>query len=106
MNGGEDRAAPGLIQNRRRPGWQVRLHALLEVEGKLGVRQQVGIPVARSWRSPGDVQMPLDIVEPYLYATGLSGMLPPGGDVDKVVVFQGVLHLLVHTQSPLEMTSL
>jgi hypothetical protein len=44
-------------------------------------------------------------VEPYLNATGLPGFAPPGGDVDEVVMFQGMLHLLVHVQSPMGMTS-
>jgi hypothetical protein len=38
MNGGDDRASSCLIQNRRGPGWEVGSHALLEVEGELGVR--------------------------------------------------------------------
>jgi hypothetical protein len=55
MNGGEDRTSPVLIQHRCRPGGQLRSHTLLEVEGKLGVGQQVGIPVAGSWWSSRQV---------------------------------------------------
>src|SRR2546426_692563 len=64
------------------------------------MRQQVGIPVAGPWWSPRDIQMPLDIVEPYLDATELPGFPSSGGNVDEVVMNQGVLHLLVHMQSP------
>src|SRR6266567_3388264 len=63
MNGRDDRTSSGLIQNGRRPGGQVRVYALFEVEGELGVRQQVSIPVAASWRSPRDVHLPLNLVE-------------------------------------------
>src|SRR5437870_11216132 len=41
MNGCDDHASSGLIQNGRRPGGHVRVYALLEVEGELRVRQQV-----------------------------------------------------------------
>ena len=62
MNGRDDRPASGLIQNGCRPGWQVRLYALLQMEGELGMSQQVGIPVAASWGSPCDVHPPLNMV--------------------------------------------
>src|SRR5262249_21649694 len=104
MNGGENRASSGLIQNGCRPGWQVCLHTLLEVPGKLWVGQQISIPIAASWWPPGDVQMPRNIVEPYLYTTGLPSVPSPGGDIDEGVVFQCVLHLLVHIPSPIQMT--
>jgi hypothetical protein len=100
MDGGEDGAASGLIQNGSCPGGKVYSYTLLEVERKLGMRQQVSIPVAGPRWSPRDIQMPLDIVEPYLDATGLPGFPSPGGNVDEVVMIQGVLHLLVHMQSP------
>jgi hypothetical protein len=73
MNGGNDRASSCLIQNGRCPGGQVGSNALLEVEGKLGLRQQVGVPVAGAARSSRHVDMPIDIVEPDLYAAGLPG---------------------------------
>src|SRR5262245_50836404 len=82
MNGRDDRTASGLSQNGGGPGWQVCLDALFEVEGELGVCQQVGIPVAASWRSPRDVHLPLNMVEPYLDAAWLPGVPAPGGDVD------------------------
>jgi hypothetical protein len=34
----------------------------------------------------------------------LPGFPPPGGDVDEVVMFQGVLHLFVHSHSPVRMS--
>jgi hypothetical protein len=72
MNGRDDRPPSGLIQNGRRPGGQVRLYALFEVGGELGVRQEVGIPGAASWGSPRDVDLPLDSMEPYLDAARAS----------------------------------
>src|SRR5262249_45457119 len=104
MNGGENCASSGLVQNGCCPGWQIRLHALLKVQGKLRVGQQVRIPVAASWWPPCDVQMPLNIVEPYLYAPRLPSVPSPGGDIDEGVVFQRVLYLLVHIPSPIQMT--
>ena len=73
MNGHDDRPSSDLIQNGRRPRRQVSLYALFEVEGELGVRQQVGIPGAAAWGSPRDIHLPLNIVEPYLDAASLSG---------------------------------
>ena len=52
VNGRDDRAASGLIQNGRRSGGQVCLEALFEVEGELGVCEQVGIPIAAARGSP------------------------------------------------------
>jgi len=48
------------------------VYALFEVEGEVGVRQQIGIPVAASWGSPCEVHLPLNMVEQYLDATWLS----------------------------------
>jgi len=77
MNGRDDRPSSGLIQNGCRPGGQVRVYALFEVEGELRVRQQVGIPGTASWRSPCDVHLPLNMVEPYLDAAWLPGVPTP-----------------------------
>src|SRR5215475_12109707 len=88
MNGCDDRTSSGLIQHGCRPGGQVRLYALFEVEGELGVRLQVGIPVASSWGSPRDVHLPLNIMEPYLDAAWLSGVPTSGGDVNHTALFQ------------------
>ena len=54
MNGGENRMSSGLIQNRRRPGWQVRLHALLEMQGR-AIGQDSGHR-ATAWIEPGPGQ--------------------------------------------------
>src|SRR5438128_463358 len=75
------------------------------MEGELGMRQQVGIPVAASWGSPGDVHLSRNMVEPYLDAAGLPGFPAPGGDVDHAALFQGVLYLLIHTSSPVATTA-
>jgi len=100
MNGRDNRTSSGLIQNGRRPGWQVRLYTLLEVEGELGVREQVGIPGAASGGSSRDVHLSLNMVEPYLDAAGLPGFPASGGDVDHAALFQCVLYLRIHTSSP------
>jgi hypothetical protein len=42
-------------------------------------------------------------VEPYLDAMRLPAFPPLGGDVDEIVMFEGMLNLLVHTQSPVWM---
>ncbi len=55
MNGCDDRAASGLVQNGCRLDSQVRLYVLFEVEGELGVCEEVRVPVAASWGSPRDV---------------------------------------------------
>src|SRR5262249_33442242 len=99
MNGGHDLAALRLIQDGSCPGGQVSAYALLEVKSKLGVRQQVGVPIATSW-SPRNVQVPLDIVEPDLHPAGLPGFPARGSDVDSAVAFQGLFYGLVHTPSP------
>src|SRR3989441_66369 len=103
MNGCDERASLGLIQNGCRPGGQVRVYALFEVEGELRVRQQVGIPGTASWRSPCDVHLPLNMVEPYLNAAWLPGVPAPGGDVNHAALFQCVVYLLIHTSSPVEL---
>jgi hypothetical protein len=72
---------------------------VLEVKGKLGVRQQVGIPIATSWR-PRNVQTPLDMVEPDLCTAWLPGFPARGSDVDGAIACQGLLYRLVHTPSP------
>jgi hypothetical protein len=100
MNSRDDRASAGLLQNRRRSGGQVRVYALFEVEGEVGVRQQIGIPVAASWGSPCEVHLPLNMVEPYLDATWLSGVPASGGDIDHAAFFQCVSYLLIHMSSP------
>ena len=87
MNGRDDRPSSGLIQNGRRPGGHVCVYALFEVEGELRVRQQVGIPGTASWRSPCDVHLPLNRVEPYLDAAWLPGVPAPGGDVNHAALF-------------------
>src|SRR5882672_385769 len=99
MHGSHDLAALRLIQDSSRPGGQVGVYALLEVKGKLGVCQQVGIPIATSW-SPRNVQAPLDIVEPDLCTAGLPGFPARGSDVDGAIAFQGLFYRLVHTLSP------
>src|SRR3989442_15067363 len=88
MNGRDDRASSGLIQNGCRSGGQVRVYALFEVEGEVGVRQQIGIPVAASWGSPCNIHLPLNIMEPYLDATWLSGVPASGGDVNHAALCQ------------------
>jgi hypothetical protein len=100
MNSSEDYAALGLIQNRGCSGGEVYSHTLLKMESELRMCQQVGVPVAWSWRSSRDIQIALDIVEPYLDAMGLPGFPPPGGDVDEIVMFKGILNLCVHMPSP------
>src|SRR6266581_8639848 len=96
MDGGHDLAALRLIHDGSRPGRQVGAYALLEVQGKLGVHQQVSIPIATSW-SPRNVQLPLDIVEPDLHTAGLPGFPARGSDVDGAIAFQGLFYRLVHT---------
>src|SRR6266536_602763 len=103
MNGRDDRASSGLLQNGRRPGGQVRLYALFEVEGELGVRQQVGIPGTASWGSPRDGHLSLNMVEPYLDAAWLPGVPTYGGNVNHAALFHGVLYLLIHISSPVEL---
>jgi hypothetical protein len=76
------------------------VEVLLEVEGELGVREQVRIPVAPAWRSPRDVDLPIDIVEPYLDAAPLAGRPALGGDINHAALFQSVLYLRIHTSSP------
>lgn len=68
MNSRNDGTSSGLRQNGRRPGGQVCVYTLFEVEGELGMRQQVGIPGAASRGSPRDVHLPRNMVEPYLDA--------------------------------------
>src|SRR5712691_1128732 len=99
MNGGHDLAALRLIQDGSRPGGQVGAYALLEVKGKLGVHQQVGIPITTSW-SPRNVQASLDIVEPDLCTAGLPGLPARGSDVDGAIALQGLFYRLVHIPSP------
>ena len=89
MNGGHDLAALRLIQDGSRPGGQVGAYTLLQVKGKLGMRQQVGIPIATPWR-PCNVQAPLDIVEPDLCTAGLPGFPARGSDVNGAIAFQGL----------------
>src|SRR5438105_2214213 len=96
MNGSHDLAALRLLQDGSCPGGQVSAYALLEVQGKLGVHQQVGIPIATSW-SPRNVQASLDIVEPDLQTAGLPGFPACGSDVDGAVAFQGLFYRLIHT---------
>src|SRR6266487_1149379 len=103
MNGRDDRASSGLIQNGRRLGGQVDAYTLFEVEGELGVRQHVSIPVAASWGSPCDVHLPLNMVEPYLDAAWLPGVPALGGDVNHAALFQCELYLLIHISSPVEL---
>src|SRR2546422_6756527 len=100
MDGRDDCTSSGLIQHGRRPGGQVRLDALFEVEGELGVRQQVGIPVAASWGSPRDVHLPLNMVKPYLGAAWLPGVPAPGSDINHAALCQCELYLLIHMSSP------
>jgi len=70
----------------------------------LGVRQHVGIPVTTAW-GPREVDLSIDLMEPELGAVELAGFPTPGGDVDGPVVFQGVLYLIVHEQSPTDISS-
>src|SRR5262245_2906390 len=99
MNGGHDLAALRLLQDGSGPGGQIGAYTLLKVKGKLGVRQQVGIPIATSW-SPRNVQAPLDIVEPDLCTAELPGFPARGRDVDGAIAFQGLFYRFVHTPSP------
>ena len=43
------------------------------------------------------------MVEPYLDAAWLPSVPAPGGDVNHAALFQGVLYLLIHTSSPVEL---
>src|SRR5918992_1346415 len=83
---GQDVLALGFIQNGRCSGGQVNLHPLLQMENELGVGQQVGVPVP-SPRGASDIQTAIQIVEPDLFAAGLSGASAPGGDIDSAVPF-------------------
>jgi hypothetical protein len=74
------------------------------MEGELGVRYHVCIPVTAPW-SPGNIHLSIDIVEPNLGAAELSGVPPPGGDVDDAVACQGVLDPFIHERPPGEMIS-
>ena len=105
VNGCDDRSSAGLIQNGCRSGGHIRLEPLLEVERELGVCEEVRIPVAPARGSPGDVDLPLAMVEPYLDAAGLSGCPASRGDVDHAALFQRVLYLCIHTSSPVVMAS-
>jgi hypothetical protein len=42
---------------------------------------------------------------PYVNAMVLAGFPPSGGDVDEVIVLQGMLYPLVHVRSPMALTS-
>ena len=92
---GQDVLALGFIQNGRCSGGQVNLHPLLQMENELGVGQQVGVPVP-SPRGASDIQTAIQIVEPDLFAAGLSGASAPGGDIDSAVPFQGLFHNFIH----------
>jgi hypothetical protein len=96
MNGGDDGPSSCRIHNGRGSGGQVGVHAPLEVEGELGVRPHVGIPMAGTARRPRDVELPINTVEPDLDAARLPGLPAPSGDIDHVALFQGLLHLVVH----------
>jgi hypothetical protein len=95
---GQDVLALGFIQNGRCSGGQVNLHPLLQMEGELGVGQQVGVPVPGP-RGASDVQAAIQIVEPDLSAAGLFGCSAPGGDVDSAIPFQGLFHSFIHSWS-------
>ena len=105
MNGCDDRTSSGFVSNGRRPGGHIRLQPLLEVEDELGVCEEIRIPVAAARGSPRDVDLPLDLVESYLDAAGLSACPAPRSDVDHAALFQGVLYLCIHTSSPMVMSS-
>jgi hypothetical protein len=66
------------------------------MEGELRVGQQVGVPVPAP-RGASDVQAAVQIMEPDLYAAGLSGGSAPGGDVDSAIPFQGLFHSFIHS---------
>lgn len=80
VNGGDDRSSTRLIQNGCRSGGHIRVEPLLEVERELGVCKEIRIPVAPARGSPGDVDLPRDLVKPYLDAAGLSGCPASRGD--------------------------
>ena len=103
MNGCNDRATLGLIQNGYGPGWYVRVYAFFQVEGELRVSEEVRIPVAPAWGSPRDVDLPRNMVEPYLDAAWLSGCSAARGDVNNTALLQRVLSLRIHTSSPVVM---
>jgi hypothetical protein len=104
MNAGEDLTASGRIPDGRGFSGQVGFDGLLKLKGELGVRHQVRIPVSAA-RSPCDIHVSINIVEPDLCAAELSGFPTPGDDVDGAVAFQGVLYPFIHQEPPIEIIS-
>lgn len=95
VNTREDRSASVRLQDGYRPGRQIRLGALLEMEGELGVDEQIGVPVSTS-RGSCDVHTPVEIVEPDFGTAPVAGLSPSGDDINGAVMLQRVLHSLVH----------
>ena len=75
-------------------GCQIGLDGSLEVEGQMGIGDQVGVPVASAGGAADD-DHPLDVVKHELDPSGPPGSATGGRDVDPVWACQGPLDAFV-----------
>ena len=75
---------------------EVGLHSLLEVEGHVGIRLEIGDPVPGKPRPTGQVELAVEVVEIDFYATRLATLATCGGYVDDPAPTEGLFDCSIH----------